>query len=306
MTKKSSKWSGIIVPMITPLEDRDTLDRDGLGRLIEHILHGGVHGLFVLGTTGEGPSLSYCLRKELIERTCRQVAGRVPVMVGITDTSFTESIRISHVAAEAGASTVVLAPPYYFPAGQPELCEYVEHMLDELPLPVFLYNQPAYTKVLFEPDTVRKMADMKGVCGLKDSSCDMVYFHYLVQITRGHSDFSLLVGAEELLAEAVLLGGDGCVGGAANVCPDLLVRMYNAAVAQDMPEIIKLHHKIFELRKIYAHGHYRSSYLKGMKCALSCLGICSDFLAEPFHRFRASERDLVMRDLEAFGLLKHD
>ena len=83
---------GIIPPMITPLRDRDVLDRAGLERLIEHILAGGVHGLFVLGTTGEGPSLSYRLRQEVIEETCEQVNGRVPVLVGITDSSFTESV----------------------------------------------------------------------------------------------------------------------------------------------------------------------------------------------------------------------
>jgi 4-hydroxy-tetrahydrodipicolinate synthase len=73
--------------MVTPLLDRDTLDEAGLERLVEHILTGGVHGLFILGTTGEAPSLSYRLRCDLIDRVCRQVADRVPVLVGITDTS---------------------------------------------------------------------------------------------------------------------------------------------------------------------------------------------------------------------------
>ncbi len=104
---------GIIPPMVTPLLDRDTLDVPGLERLIEHILRGGVHGLFVLGTTGEAPSLSHRLRRELVERTCRQVNDRVPVLVGITDTAFVESVQMACIAAEAGASAVVLAPPYY-------------------------------------------------------------------------------------------------------------------------------------------------------------------------------------------------
>ena len=79
---------GIIVPMVTPLLDRDTLDAAGLERLIEHILAGGVHGLFILGTTGEAPSLSYRLRYELIQRVCEQVKGRVPVLVGISGTRY--------------------------------------------------------------------------------------------------------------------------------------------------------------------------------------------------------------------------
>jgi 4-hydroxy-tetrahydrodipicolinate synthase len=79
--------------MITPLRGRDELDVAGLERLIEHIVNGGVNGLFILGTTGEGPSLSYRLRRELIERTCRLVNGRVPILVGITDTAFVESVN---------------------------------------------------------------------------------------------------------------------------------------------------------------------------------------------------------------------
>src|SRR5580692_9044910 len=103
------QFRGIIPPIVTPLRARDELDVAGLERLIEHILGGGVHGLFVLGTTGEAPSLSYRLRRELIERTCRQVAGRVPVLVGITDTAIVEAISLSHFAAESGAQALVVS-----------------------------------------------------------------------------------------------------------------------------------------------------------------------------------------------------
>src|SRR6516164_9553717 len=92
--------TGIIPPMVTPLRGRDELDVAGLERLIEHILAGGVSGLFILGTTGEGPGLSYRLRRELIQRTCKQVNRRVQILVGITDTSFVESVNVGHSAAE--------------------------------------------------------------------------------------------------------------------------------------------------------------------------------------------------------------
>src|SRR5437867_688401 len=124
MNESAKRWRGIFPPMVTPLRDRDTLDVAGVERLIEHIIAGGVHGLFILGTTGEAPSLSYRLRRELIERTCRQVAGRVPVLVGVTDTAFVEAIDLARVAADAGAKALVLAAPYYFPNSQPELLEY--------------------------------------------------------------------------------------------------------------------------------------------------------------------------------------
>lgn len=116
----SPPLTGIVPPMITPLRARDELDVPGLEGLIEHNLAGSVSGLFIPGTTGEWPSRSYRLRKELIERTCRQVDRRVQVLVGITDTAFQESVNLAHWAADAGADAVVLAPPYYLPEGQPE------------------------------------------------------------------------------------------------------------------------------------------------------------------------------------------
>ena len=298
---------GIIPPMVTPLLERDTLDAAGLERLIEHILGGGVHGLFVLGTTGEAPSLSYRLRYELTERVCRQVQGRVPVLVGITDTSFTESVNIASKATEAGAAAVVLAPPYYFPAGQAELLEYLRHLTPELPLPLFLYNMPSYTKAVFEPQTVRAAADISGIVGLKDSSGDMAYFHQLQSLLKDHPDFSLLMGHEELLAEAILLGGHGGVCGGGNLVPELYVELYNAACSRDLPAVEALQKKVMQISTtIYSVGRYESSYLKGLKCALSCMGICGDFLAEPFHRFRCAERDVIRRHLEELGIVQRD
>jgi len=295
---------GIIPPMVTPLLDRDRLDEGGMERLIEHILAGGVHGLFVLGTTGEAPSLSYRLRKEVITRTCRQVAGRVPVLVSITDTSFVESVNIANEAADAGAAGVVLAAPYYFPAGQPELLEYLQHLVPQLPLPVFLYNMPTHTKLFFEPDTIRQAAEMDSLAGLKDSSANMIYFHRLQSLFAGREDFALLVGPEELLCETLLLGGHGGVSGGANIYPRLYVDLYDAAVARDADRAAELHATVMQISNtIYSVGKYGSSVIKGIKCSLSLMGICSDFMAEPFHRFRAPERALVRRHLIDLGLL---
>ena len=121
MKTRFSRLKGLIPPMVTPLIDNNTLDRDGTVRLVEHMIAGGVHGIFILGTTGEAQSLAYHLRYELTELVCSAVAGRVPVLVGVTDTSLEESLRLAHKAAECGAAAVVAAPPYYFAPSQTEL-----------------------------------------------------------------------------------------------------------------------------------------------------------------------------------------
>lgn len=281
--------------MITPLRDRDTLDEAGLERLIEHILAGGVSGLFILGTTGEGPSLGYRLRRELIQRTCFQVRGRVPVLVGITDTAFVESVTIAKWAADAGADSVVLAPPYYLPEAQPELQEYLDHLVPELPLPLFLYNMPALTKVHIEADTIRRAMDNPRIIGLKDSSGDLVYYGAAAELIKQHRpDWPLLVGPEEKLLATLRIGGNGGVSGGANLFPALYVQVVEAHRAGDVARAEALQAQIQRVSdSLYHIGKYSSSIIKGIKCALSCLGVCDDFMAEPFHRFRKEQRDLV-------------
>jgi 2-dehydro-3-deoxy-D-pentonate aldolase len=296
--------SGIIPPMVTPLCDRDTLDVAGLERLIEHILAGGVHGLFILGTTGEGPSLSYRLRRELVERTCRQVAGRVPVLVGITDTAFVESVGLAQHAAQVGAEALVLAPPPYFPAGQSELREYVEHLTAALPLPLYLYNMPMMTKVIFAPQTIHRLLDQQRIIGVKDSSGDLAYFAQVLALARQRPDWSVLIGPEHLLAEAVARGGHGGVSGGANLCPRLFVDLYEAARRGDTASVAQLQEKVVKLGRIYQVGRHASAVIKGLKCALSLLGICDDFLAEPFYRFDAQKRETVRQLLDGVGLCR--
>lgn len=298
------KYQGIIPPMITPLKDRDTLDVEGLERLIHRMIDGGVSGIFALGTTGEAPSLSYSLRKAVVEHTCRIVGGRVPVLVGITDTSLVESVQLAKQSAEFGADAVVASAPFYFPAGQPELREYIEELLPELPLPLMLYNMPALTKTFFNREVITWALDQDQIVGLKDSSGDLVYFRKMLRLARGQRpDWSFLVGPEELLGETVLLGGDGGVNGGANLHPRLYVDLFNAARGGDLETTRNLSEQVLTLSEsLYTVGQHGSAIIKGIKCSLSILGICDDFMAPPFHRFQEAERDLIRERLEALEI----
>ena len=300
MDHRLSQLRGIVPPLVSPLADRDSLDEGGLEQLIEHVLAGNVHGLFILGTTGEAPSLSYRIRREMIDRVCAQVDLRVPVLVGITDTAFEESVGLARHAATAGADGLVLAQPYYFPAGQTELIEYVEHLVPELPLPLMLYNMPALTKVWFEIETLRQLSHLDGVAGIKDSSGDLEYFSQLPQLREDRPDWTFFMGPEHLLVDSVRLGGDGGVNGGANLFPRLFVDTWRAAEEGDDATLARCQEKIDSLQRIYEIGKYASRHIKATKSALSVLGICSDFMAEPFHRFKPPERERVAAILEEF------
>ena len=271
---------GIVPPMVTPLAGTDELDAGGLERLVEHLVTGGVHGIFVLGTTGEGPSLSGRLKRELVSRTAALAAGRVPVVVGVTDASFVESVRLAEHCREAGAEAVVLAAPYYFPAGHPEVLEYLRHLCPELPLPVLLYNMPATTKIALEPETVFAAAEIENVVGYKDSSGDAAHFGALLDRFRGRRDFALFMGAETLIGRAVTEGAAGGIPGGGNVHPRLFARIYEAALGGDAAGLARLQAELESFQRIYRHGQHWSSMIKGVKCSLSLMGICDDFAGE--------------------------
>ena len=290
-------------PLVTPLSARDQLDVEGLERLLEHVIAGGVSGIFILGTTGEAPSLSYRLRREMITRTVERVAERVPVLVGVTDTAFVETVDLARFAADSGATAAVLTTPYYFPAGQTELTAYVQNIAPLIPLPLMLYNMPGLTKVWFEIETLRTLSMIDSIIGVKDSSGDLDYFGKLCNLKSIRPDWSVLLGPEALLADAIRLGGDGGVSGGANIVPSLFVACYRALVDGDRTASDTCCQRIETLQEIYEIGKYASRYIKATKSALSLLGICSDLPADPFNRFLEPERARVRGVLERVGVL---
>lgn len=291
-------FSGIIPPMVTPLlSDNLTLDVDGVKHLVEHLVSGGVHGIFILGTTGESTSLSYKTREQLIVESCKAVNGRVPVFVGITDTSIEESVHLALVSHNAGAAAVVAAPPYYYGLGQEELYKYYWSLASQVNLPLFLYNMPSHTKINIDVKTVVRLSEHPNIIGLKDSSANAVYFQSLCYLLK--TNFSLLVGPEEITAETVMMGGNGGVNGGANLFPKLYVALYNAALAKDFAKIAILQDLVMEIStRIYTVGSYGSSYLKGLKGALSALGIVNGNIAPPFTTFDEKEMTKVIANIK--------
>ncbi len=274
---------GIVPPMITPLATDDTLDTEGLHRLIERILEAGPAGLFVLGTTGEGPSLSYHLRRELVDRVCQTVSGRVPVLVGVTDTSFVESINVADDAAEAGADAVVLAARYYFAPARRTSGSTSTDLWPRCRCRCFSTTCPATPRCHFHSRRFAGRLDVPEIVGIKDSSGDMIYFDRLRSIVAERPDFTLLIGPEELLAEAVLLGGHGGVSGGeslpAALCRPLQRRRRRRSEDDLQPPP--------ESHRVGLHDLFGrpagAAVVQGIKTALSILGICSDLPAEPFH-----------------------
>jgi len=302
MARLPAPLTGIVPPLITPLTADARLDIDATGRLIEHIIAGGVSGVFILGTTGEGPCVSFRLQSELIREVTRIVRGRIPVLVGITSAVLEDSSALARVSADAGADACVLAPPFYLPAGPAQIRRHVELLLREIPLPLFLYNMPSLVKTPIPLEVVRWSLDQPGIAGLKDSGGNFGYFHQVLQLIRARPDYALLIGPEELLADALVFGAHGGVAGGAQIFPRLFVALDQAARAGDLPRVRHLNDGVQAIAKhLHDTSGYAASVVRGIKIALQLRGLAGDTMSEPFGPASPAERERVRIALDALS-----
>ena len=282
---------GLIPPMVTPLDDRRQLDKAGVKNMVAHLLKGGVDGIFLLGTTGEGPHLPYAVREALVKETCRLVKGRVPVLVGITETDFEDALAFARKCKASGAAAVVAAPPYYFKLTQAECVRWFAEMADRSPLPVVVYDMPAHTDTVIEPATIAKLAAHGNVVAMKDSSSIIALFNkFRIALEPFKDRFSLFMGPDEAMGEAVLLGADGGVCTGANLWPAAFKAMVEAAKAGDVAKVAKLQRfTTMSSCLLYGLGQGQSGFLKGVKAALAEMGLVKNALATPFAPFAGKE-----------------
>lgn len=298
MENYKDKFKGIIPPLATPLVDQQTLDTEGTSRLLRHVLDGGVHGLFILGTTGEAPSLSYRLRHQMMEQVTREVSGQVPVLVGVTDSSLEEAKHFAKKAAQLGADALVVASPYYYPAGQESLIGFVHQLLEVTQIPLFLYNIPSHSPHVFSQESILQLLDHPQVAGYKDSTGSMMGFHRLNIHFSNYPDKSCLLGPEELLAESVLLGADGGVNGGANLFPALYVKLYEAARSGELEQVKLLHRQVMQISEhLYQGG---KTVIQGVKYGLAQKGICRETVALPLSTLSDAEKAGMRAFLENF------
>ncbi len=289
--------------MVTPLDEMRRLDKKGTKNMVNHLLKGGVDGIFLLGTTGEGPHLPYALRRELVAETCRCVAGRVPVFVGITETDMDDALAFACDCHAFGASYAVAAPPYYFKLSQGECVAWYMELANRLEMPLVIYNMPSHTDTTLAPATIAQLAAHPNIVALKDSSGSISLFNKIRVAVEPFADkFSMFMGPDAAVGEAVMMGADGGVCTGANLWPRAFKSLYLAAKAGDIETVRELQRFTTTGNvMLYAIGSGHSSIIKGVKAALAEMGLIKNVLATPFTPFDGKELETVRK---AEGQLK--
>ena len=290
---------GIFPPIATALTEAEDFDEEGMRRLVQYLLEAGVHGLFVLGSTGEFATFTTGERQRIVEIVVGEVSGKVPVLANATDVGTKKTIENARIVAASGADAVILMVPYYFTHTAAEVISHFRHVLSAVDVPIFIYNNPFSTKFNITPDIVGELAKEDRIVGIKDSSNDFEQFQELLRMFRGSKDFKVFQGEEANLAPGILLGAAGAVLTIANVVPKLCVEIYEAGSAGDIEKASLLQDKLMSVFDILQVSGTltNGSAIGGVKAALASLGICgsggrcyigTDFRPE---RLRMTQKD---------------
>jgi 4-hydroxy-tetrahydrodipicolinate synthase len=287
---------GVIVPIVTPLDDDERLDTGTLDRLIDHLLPD-VDGVFVLGSSGELALLDAATRDAVIARAVERVARRRPVYVGVGDTGTRRAIANARRASRAGVDAIVVCGPFYYPVtDQGALRSHFEAVADAADRPVLLYNIPQNTVSALTPDSVLALAAHPNIVGIKDSWGDMFLFQRFLE---ARSDaFSVLQGREQLAALSFWAGADGVVSALANFAPARLQALRQAVDAGDRERAVVLQREVTALAEVFD----QAAWLPALKVVLAELGFGSGRAAGPLPIASPDARDAIQAILVGAGL----
>lgn len=236
MNHHTPSYTGVIPPVVTPLHADGTVDRPSLESLVGHLLGGGVHGLFALGSSGETVFLTDEQRDAALEVIVKTVDGQVPVLAGCIEPTTPRVIHRAGVAARLGADAIVTTAPFYALVGPHEIDRHFRAVQLAIDLPQLAYDIPVCVHTKLSVDLLVDLARDGVIDGVKDSSGDDVSFRQLLIAAAEDpalAGFSALTG-HEVVVDAMMLGGaSGSVPGLANVDPAGYVRLHDACVAGD-------------------------------------------------------------------------
>lgn len=284
---------GIIPPIITPMHEDESVNYEELRNQTERLIESGVHGIFALGTNGEGYILTRDEKKKVLETVIDQVNGRIPVYAGTGCISTRETLELSREAKAIGADVLSVITPSFAAAGQEELYIHYETLAKSVDMPIVMYNIPARTGNALEKSTVERLAKIENIVGIKDSSGDFDNMLEYISAGRGE-DFSVLSGNDSLIIRNLLAGGTGGIAGCANVFPKTMVYIYELFVEGDTEKAKAVNESIGEFRACFKYGNPNTI----VKLAVFMLGYNVGNCRAPFNLVSPEGKTAIKRVLE--------
>ena len=291
---------GIIPAMVTPLDDQGRINEGALRKLTNHLIDGGVHGLFPVGSQGEFFSLTFEQKKEAIRIVVDETRDQVPVYAGTGAVTTREAIETTKMAQDLGVSAVSAITPFFLVPSQRELIAHYTAIAKACPnLPILLYSNPDRTQVPFPTSTVLELAAVENIVGIKDSSGDMSLTAEYIRLTRG-MDFHVLMGRDTLIYAALCYGAKGSICATGNVDPRVPVEIYEAFLAGDHRRALEAQYRLAPLRIAFGLG----TFPVVIKEALNMIGIEAGPAVPPVGPMTRENRETLRKILVEMGLIR--
>lgn len=250
MDNKQKKYSGIAVPVITPVLNDKKLDEENFKKILKHSMDHGIDIIFPMGTSGEAPTINKEIWKRSLEVAINFVNGAVPVFCGVIDNSTPRVIEKIKIVEQLGVKTVVIIPPLYSISLQSEIVKHFEKICKSTKLEVVVYNNPDTYHVTILPKTLLEISKMNNIVACKDSTSDWSLYQESIFMLKD-SKISMFCGSESLFGPSLLFGADGCVSIIANFFPKVCVDLYRAASNKDIEKVIELQKKVNDIIRIF-------------------------------------------------------
>jgi len=288
--------------MITPFTTAGGLDELALECLVDAQIAGGVEGIFVLGTTGEGVHVPRPLRRRLVELTVQRAAARTRVFAGLGDVPLTGLLEANEFL-QAGADAVVVHPPIREKVAVEQLQAWFQLLLDRVQGPLLLYNMPVTTGVSIPLDAVENLLGHPRFAGVKDSENNPARHEELLRRFGGKSDFSVFIGVGVLMEKGLKLGADGIVPSVGNLIPDVCHQLCAAAIKSDWGSVETLSARMNTVASLYQKGRNLNESLAALKAAMHCRGLCSPVVLPPLRQVAEADLETIRGHLRELNLL---
>ena len=293
------KIEGVYPALITPFTKDDEVDKEGLRRLVEYMIEGGVAGIVPCGTTGESATLSHKEHEEVIDVVVD--CSKVPVIAGTGSNNTKEAVEFTKHAADAGADACLLITPYYNKPNVKGLKEHFKRIGDSVEIPLILYNIPSRTGQNVSAGTMVELAsEITNIKGVKEASGDLKQVGAIIRsVAEQGLDFTVVAGDDFLTLPIMSLGGKGVISVAANIAPREMTEMVAAMLKEEVEKAREINTRLFSL--------FEAMFLETnpipVKKAAEMMGLPAGHVRLPLGALSEDNEGKLRKVLEGFGMV---
>lgn len=291
-TERSRRFSGIFTPNIVIYDETGNINYAEMERYISWLIDAGIHGLYPNGSTGEFVRLSSEERRDVVRLIADVNQGRVPILAGASEANVRDVLQMAEFYADLGADAISLVPPYYYKISDTSLFEYFAEIARHSPLDILLYNIPQFTQEL-PLDVMEDLLAYDKIFGTKDSSRDLPrIINTMQRLRKQRPDYVVLNGCEEILLPSIVMGANGGTIATSGIIPEIIVELYERALAEDLDRARELQYRILPLINQMLLG---VNFPEGFKTGVGVRG----FDVGPARTVQSSEERAYLQQLES-------